>query len=64
MQLTVNLPKEVNQMENMTLQQLVTSTQEALAESHASGYYQKVFKTVTRQFLLYAEEKGHWLLQH
>lgn len=45
-------------MENMTLQQLVTSTQEALAESHASGYYQKVFKTVTRQFLLYAGEKG------
>lgn len=30
-------------MENMTLQQLVTSTQEALTESHASGYYQKVW---------------------
>ena len=44
-------------MENLSLQQLITNTQEALVKSQASGYYQKVFKTVTRQFLLYAKEK-------
>lgn len=43
-------------MENLTLQQLLTKTKEALAQAGASNYYQKVFKTLTNQLLLYAEE--------
>ena len=49
--------KEVNQLENLTLQQLVTKTQESLAQVGASDYYKSVFKTVTRQLLLYAKDK-------
>ena len=45
-------------MENLTLQQLVAKTQEALEQAGASNYYKKVFKTVTKQLLLYAKEKG------
>ena len=44
-------------MENLTLQQLVTKTQESLAQVGASDYYKSVFKTVTRQLLLYAKDK-------
>ena len=43
-------------MENLTLQQLITQTKEALTQAGASNYYQKVFKTLTNQLLLYAEE--------
>ena len=43
-------------MENLTLQQLITQTKEALTLAGASNYYQKVFKTLTNQLLLYAEE--------
>lgn len=45
-------------MENLTLQQLVVETQEALEQAGASNYYKKVFKTVTKQLLFYAKEKG------
>lgn len=43
-------------MENLTLQQLINQTGEALIQAGASGYYQKVFKTLTNQLLLYAKE--------
>lgn len=43
-------------MENLTLQQLINQTKEALIQAGASNYYQKVFTTLTKQFLLYAEE--------
>lgn len=43
-------------MENLTLQQLITQTKEALTQAGASNYYKKVFKTLTNQLLLYAEE--------
>ena len=43
-------------MENLTLQQLITQTKEALTLAGASNYYQKVLKTLTNQLLLYAEE--------
>lgn len=43
-------------MENLTLQQLITHTKEALDQAGASNYYQKVFMTLTNQLLLYAEE--------
>lgn len=34
----------------------MNGTQDALAEANASGYFQKLFKTVSRQFIIYAEE--------
>ena len=43
-------------MENLTLQQLINQTKEALIEAGASNYYQNVFKTLTKQLLLYAKE--------
>ena len=43
-------------MENSTLQELINQTKEALAEAGASNYYQNVFKTLTKQLLIYAEE--------
>lgn len=43
-------------MENLTLQQLITQTKEALTQAGASNYYKKVFKTLTNQLLLYAKD--------
>lgn len=43
-------------MKNLTLQQLIDQTKEALIEAGASNYYQNVFKTLTKQLLLYAKE--------
>ena len=43
-------------MENLTLQQLINQTKEALIEAGASNYYQNVFKTLSKQLLLYAKE--------
>ena len=43
-------------MENLTLQQLISQTQDALIQAGASNYYQNVFKTLTKQLLLYAEK--------
>ena len=45
-------------MEKLTLQQLVNQTGEALVQAGASSYYQKVFKTLTKQLLLYSHEQG------
>ncbi len=45
-------------MENLTLERLVAETQEALCQADASNYYKNVFKTLTKQFLLYAHDKG------
>lgn len=45
-------------MEQMTLQQLINQTKEALSEAGASNYYQNVFKTLSKQLLLYAEERN------
>lgn len=39
-------------MEKSTLQQLINQTGEALVQAGASSYYQKVFKTLTKQLLL------------
>jgi len=43
-------------VENLTLQQLINQTKEALIEAGASNYYQNVFKTLSKQLLLYAKE--------
>lgn len=43
-------------MENLTLQQLISQTQDALSLTGASNYYQKVYKTLSKQLLIYAEE--------
>ena len=43
-------------METNMLQQLTGSTQEALAKANASDSFQKLFKTVSRQFITYACE--------
>ena len=43
-------------METNKLQQLMDGTQEALAEANASDYFQRLFRTVSRQFIIYAEE--------
>lgn len=43
-------------MENSTLQQLINQTKETLIQAGASNYYQSVFKTLTKQLLLYAEK--------
>lgn len=38
------------------MQQLITQTKDALIQAGASNYYQSVFKTLTKQLLLYAVE--------
>ena len=43
-------------MENLTLQELINKTKEALSEAGASNYYQSVFKTLTNQLLIYDVE--------
>ncbi len=43
-------------METNKLQQLMDGTQEALAKANASEYFQKLLKTVSRQFIIYADE--------
>lgn len=43
-------------MKTNKLQQLMDDTQEALAKANASDYFQKFFKTVSRQFIIYASE--------
>lgn len=45
-------------MEQLTLQQLADATLEALVKANASENYQRVFKTVSRQFLLYAKDSN------
>ena len=45
-------------MEKSTLQQLINQTGEALVQAGASSYYQKVFKTLTKQLLIYSHEQG------
>lgn len=45
-------------MESLTLQQLADATLEALIKANASDNYQRIFKTVSRQFLLYANDKN------
>jgi len=44
-------------MEKLTLQQLLIQTKEALDQAGASNYYKRVFKTLTKQLLLYARDK-------
>ena len=48
--------KEEHTAENSTLEQLIDPTKEALIQAGASNYYQSVFKTLTKQLLLYAEK--------
>ncbi len=43
-------------MKTNKLQQLMDGTQEALAKANASEYFQKLLKTVSRQFIVYAGE--------
>ena len=43
-------------MKTNKLQQLMDGTQEALAKANASEYFQKLLKTVFRQFIIYAGE--------
>ena len=43
-------------MKTNKLQQLMDGTLEALAKANASDYFQKLFKTVSRQFIVYAGE--------
>lgn len=45
-------------MGNLTMQQLVTQTQEALAQASASNYFKSVFTTLTKKLLHYARDKG------
>ena len=45
-------------MELLSLKRLTDATLEALVKANASENYQKTFKTVSRQFLKYAEAKG------
>ena len=45
-------------MKTNKLQQLMDGTLEALAKSNASDYFQKLLKTVSRQFIIYADEHG------
>ncbi len=45
-------------METNKLQQLMDTTLGALAAADASEYFQKLFKTVSRQFIIYADEHG------
>lgn len=43
-------------MESLPLQQLADETLQALVNANASKNYQKVFKTVSRNFIVYARE--------
>lgn len=43
-------------MESLPLQQLADETLQALVKANASKNYQKVFKTVSRNFIVYARE--------
>ena len=43
-------------MESLPLQQLADETLQALVNANASKNYQKVFKTVSRNFIVYAQE--------
>ena len=43
-------------MESLPLQQLADETLQALVKANASKNYQKVFKTVSRNFIVYAQE--------
>lgn len=45
-------------MKTNKLQQLMYGTQEALEKANASNYFQKLLKTVSRQFIIYAGEHG------
>lgn len=45
-------------MEKLTLQQLIIETTDALNQAGASNYYKTVFRTLTKQFLIYAKDKG------
>lgn len=45
-------------MKTNKLQQLMDGTLEALVKSNASDYFQKLLKTVSRQFIIYADEHG------
>lgn len=45
-------------MKKHLLKQLTEETSEALKTANASSYYQRVFKTVSQQFLIYAESTG------
>ena len=45
-------------MENLTLEQHVAETQDALIQAGASNYYKGVFKTLTKQFLIYARSNS------
>ena len=42
-------------MGTLNLQTLVSGTAQALMEASASDYYQRVFKTLGRQLLIYAD---------
>ena len=43
-------------MESLPLQQLADETLQALVKANASKNYQKVFKTVSQNFIVYAQE--------
>ena len=43
-------------MKTNKLQQLMDGTREALAKANASEYFQNLLKTVSRQFIIYADE--------
>jgi len=43
-------------MKTNKLQQLMDGTRESLAKANASGYFRKLFKTASRQFIIYAGE--------
>ena len=43
-------------MKTNKLQQLMDGTWEALAKANASEYFQNLLKTVSRQFIIYADE--------
>jgi len=45
-------------MKTNKLQQLMDGTLKALVKSNASDYFQKLLKTVSRQFIIYADEHG------
>lgn len=50
--------KEDNAMKSLPLQQLTEATLQALVNANASGNCQRIFKTVSRQFIRYARENG------
>ncbi|VDN47328.1 protein of unknown function [Petrocella atlantisensis] len=45
-------------MRNLSLKELVNRTKEALDQAGASNYYKNVFKTLSKQLLLYAKDKN------